>query len=65
MVPVAIVNHAPLPGHLVEPTPVPEWLPDDATNGDLLNYLLDLRHALNRCNADKTALKACREEAVE
>lgn len=63
---MAVVTHDPIPAALVEPTPVPEWLPDDveARNEDLLSYALDLREALSRCNMDKAALKATRKEEM-
>ena len=39
--------------------PVPEPAPDNlTTNGELLNYLLDYRSALQTCNANLAAIGA-------
>jgi len=50
-----VVHVSPAP-HLMEPTQEPACAP--ATNGDLLNCVLDYRDALRRANADKAAIKA-------
>ena len=43
----------------------PEPLPFYTTNGELLDWALDLRASLRACNADKAALRLWRSSALE
>ncbi len=43
------------PDIFTNPTPMPEW--EGRTNGDLVEYSLELKAALGRCNADKAAMR--------
>lgn len=43
------------PDALMQATPVPAW--NGTTNGDLLGHTLDLRQAVDACNADKAGLR--------
>lgn len=52
-VPVVIRQEA--PAYLTAETPVPLW--SGSTNADLVVYALDLRQALESCNADKAAIR--------
>ena len=50
------------PALLLEPVPEPEFIGED--NAALLDWALDNRDALRRCNADKEAvLKSVSDEA--
>ena len=48
-----------VPAHLLEATPEPEF--QGTTNGDLLEWALENRDALRRCNADKRAILRAEE----
>jgi len=43
------------PDALMQPTPRPVF--NGTTNGDMLEHAMDLRHAVDACNADKAALR--------
>lgn len=45
------------PAVLLEPVPEPEPPRTGATNGDLMNYTLDLQDALAAAQADKDAIR--------
>ena len=55
--PVAVRTE--VPAHLLEATPEPEF--QGTTNGDLLEWALENRDALRRCNADKRAILRAEE----
>lgn len=44
-----------VPAHLLEPCAEPVW--NGGTNGDLVEYIADLREALGKCEADKAAIR--------
>lgn len=46
----------PIPPQLLAPCNEPQW--DGLTNGDLVEYVGELKEALGRCNADKEAIKS-------
>lgn len=43
-----------IPEMLLAPCPEPQW--EGETNGDLIDYIADLKEALGKCNADKAAI---------
>ena len=43
-----------IPAMLLAPCPEPVW--EGETNGDLIDYIADLKEALGKCNADKEAI---------
>ena len=43
-----------IPPQLLTPCNEPQWTGE--TNGDLVEYVGELREALGRCNADKAAI---------
>ncbi len=45
-----------IPEMLTVPTPEPLW--DGATNMDLAEHVLSLRHALGLCNSDKETIRS-------
>ncbi len=54
IVPITKLIELRTPKHLQMPTPVPEW--NGTTNQDLIEYVLELKEALNMCNADKVGI---------
>lgn len=59
-VPTAVVTEAKVervtpPTTLLEPCPEPKLR--GSRNGDLAQHIIDLRYALEKCNADKEALR--------
>lgn len=58
-VPVPVAVRTEVPAHLLEATPEPEF--QGTTNGDLLEWALENRDALRRCNADKRAILRAEE----
>ena len=61
--PLIMTRPDPVPWALFEPIPAPEPPSGQIRNEDLLEYALDLREALKRCNADKAAAREARENA--
>ena len=51
IIPISKVVEIKAPKHLTNPTPVPAW--NGTTNQDLIEYVIELKEALNMCNADK------------
>lgn len=49
-----VVIRPQLPEMLTAPTTEPEWA--GTSNMELVEYILELRDALGRCNADKAAI---------
>ena len=58
-VPVPVVVTIAPPTHLLSPTPEPLF--QGTRNGDLLEWALQNRDALRRCNADKQAVRQAGE----
>ena len=58
-VPVPLLLKREVPALLLEATPEPEF--QGTTNGDLLEWALENRDALRRCNADKRAILRAEE----
>lgn len=51
IIPITKVVEIKPPQHLTKPTPIPAWIGE--TNQDLAEYVLELREAVDMCNADK------------
>lgn len=49
-----VIQEQKIPVFLVEETPVPQF--NGKSNEDLLDYVFDLRYALELCNADKNTV---------
>ncbi len=58
-VPVPLLLRTEVPAHLLEATPEPIF--QGTSNGDLLEWALENRDALRRCNADKRAIERAGE----
>ena len=59
---VEVVRQTP-PGALLAQTPEPVPPAQGATNGELLDYAIELQSALQSSNDDKTALRGLYEDA--
>jgi len=59
---VEVVRHSP-PAALLAQTPEPVPPAQGATNGELLDYAIELQSALQNSNDDKTALRGLYEDA--
>jgi len=55
LIPITKLIELRAPKHLTKPTSVPAWR--GATNQDLIEYVLELKEALNMCNADKAGVR--------
>ncbi|WP_034628614.1 Rz1-like lysis system protein LysC [Desulfocurvibacter africanus] len=62
IVPVPVVERVMPPPALAQDTARPTWT--GRTNGDLLEHAIDLGAALDRCNADKAALRAWAQDST-
>ena len=59
---IEVVRHAP-PAVLLAPVPQPVPPAQGATNGQLLDYTIELQSAFHSANDDKTALRGLYEDA--
>lgn len=52
-----------IPAYLIEETPVPAW--NGKTTADLVEYTLDLKQALQQCNAKNVAIAKATKDTHE